>query len=80
MRFFSGQVPAFTGALLSNGDFVRMFDHLGEQPALDAGDEGERDNDRHPFFILRVDEHGFLVIGNQDALKPEERTITTDRF
>jgi hypothetical protein len=48
-----------------------IFDHPGEQPALNAGYERERDNDRHPASILRIDKHGFLVVGNEDTLESE---------
>jgi hypothetical protein len=50
--FFYGPVLAFTGSLPVTGDFVRLFDHPGEQRALNAGDEGERDNDGHLLPVL----------------------------
>ena len=55
-----------------------MFNHPGEQPALDTGDEGRCYDDRHPVLVLRIDEHGFPVIGNKNALKSEERSFTVD--
>jgi hypothetical protein len=69
-------LPASAGALLLTWYFVCIFDQLREQPALNAGDEGKRDNDSHPVSVLGIDKHGFLVIGNKNALKFEERTFT----
>lgn len=38
----------------------------------------ERDDDGHPLPILRIDEHGFMVIGDDDALKGEDSPLAAD--
>jgi hypothetical protein len=60
-------------------NLMRTFNHPGEQPALDTGNEGQCYDNRHPVPVLRIDKHGFPVICDKDAFKSEYRTFSVDR-
>ncbi len=55
-----------------------MLEHPGEEPALHGGDERQGDDHRHPAPVLVVDEHGLLVVGDEDALEVEDGPLPAD--